>query len=194
MITRRGFPFVVALLLMAAMAEAQDAKRPASWAQPGALEGVPTLHKVGPGLYRSAQPTALGFRNLKKLGIASVVDLRAFHSDRDEMGDTGLGYEHIHMKTWHPEREDVIRFLKIATDPKRAPVLVHCQHGADRTGTMCAIYRVAVQGWTKEEAIGEMTGGGFGFHEIWKNLPSWIKDLDVDSVRKEAGIKGDKAK
>ncbi len=49
--------------------------------------------------------------------------------------------------------------------------LVHCQRGADRAGTMCVLYCVAVQGWTKEEAIREMTEGGFGFYEIWKNLP-----------------------
>ncbi|MCP4369159.1 MAG: dual specificity protein phosphatase family protein [Deltaproteobacteria bacterium] len=66
--------------------------------------------------------------------------------------------------------------------------LVRCQHGADRTGTMCALYRVAVQGWTKEEAIREMTEGGFGFHEVWKILPSWIKELDIESIRKDAGI------
>ena len=51
---------------------------------------------------------------------------------------------------------------------------------ADRTGTVCAVYRVAVDGWTKEEAIREMREGGFGFHEVWKNLPRWIEGLDVE--------------
>lgn len=162
--------------------------RPASWAQPVKLGGVPNLHQVSTNLYRSAQPNAQGMQNLKRKGIVTVVSLRSFHSDREEIGKTGLGYEHIHMKAWHPEREDIVRFLQIVTDPKRTPVLVHCQHGADRTGTMCAVYRIAVQGWTKEEAIREMTQGGFGFHEVWENLPNWIEELDIDSIRKEAGI------
>lgn len=127
-------------------------------------------------------------RNLKQKGIRTVVNLRSFHSDRKEIGTTGLGYEHIYMKAWHPERKEVVRFLRIVTDPKRGPVLVHCQHGADRTGSMCAIYRIAVQGWTKEEAIREMTKGGFGFHKVWRNLPKWIKELDIDSIRQEAGV------
>jgi protein tyrosine phosphatase (PTP) superfamily phosphohydrolase (DUF442 family) len=127
-------------------------------------------------------------KNLQQIGIKTIVNLRAFHSDRDEIGDTGLGYEHIYMKTWHPEQEDVVRFLKIATDKDKAPVLVHCMHGADRTGTMNAIYRVAVEGWSKEEAVREMTQGGFNFHEVWTNLPPWIADLDIEAIRKEAGI------
>lgn len=163
--------------------------RPNRWARSIEVKGVPNLFKVSDSLYRSAQPTAEGMRNLKELGIVTVVNLRSFHSDRDEIDNTGLAYEHIYMKAWHPERKEVVRFLQIVTDPKRAPVLVHCQHGSDRTGTMAALYRVAVQGWSKEDAIREMTKGGFGFNEIWVNLPDWINDLDVDSIRREAGIK-----
>ena len=160
-----------------------------TWASPIELAEVPNLHKVSDDLYRSAQPTAQGLESLKKKGIKTIVNLRSFHSDRDEIGNTGLGYEHIYMKAWHPERKEVVRFLQIVTDPNRTPVLVHCQHGADRTGTMCALYRVAIQGWTKEEAIQEMTKGDFGFHEIWINLPKWIRDLDIESIKKDAGIK-----
>lgn len=165
------------------------ADRPKEWAQPVEAEGVPNLFRVSQGLYRSAQPTAEGMRSLKRLGVTTIVNLRSFHSDRDEIGDTGLAYEHIYMKAWHPERKEAVRFLQIVADPKRTPVLVHCQHGADRTGAMVAIYRVAVQGWTKEEAIREMTEGGFGFHEVWTNLPDWIRNLDIDAVAKEAGVK-----
>jgi protein tyrosine phosphatase (PTP) superfamily phosphohydrolase (DUF442 family) len=169
---------------------ANEMKRPASWATPIALEGVPNFHKVSDGLYRSAQPTAEGMKNLKTIGIETVVNLRSFHSDRDEIGNTGLAYEHIYMKAWHPEEEDIVRFLRIVTDPKRTPVLVHCLHGADRTGTISAVYRVAVQGWTKAEAIKEMTEGGYGFHGVFQNLLSWIEELDMEKIEHEAGIDG----
>ena len=162
--------------------------RPASWAQPIPLEGVPNLHRVSADLYRSAQPTAQGMANLKRLGIETVVNLRAFHSDRDEIGTTGLAYEHLYMQAWHPEWKEAVRFLQIVTNPKRTPVLVHCLHGADRTGTLCALYRVAVQGRSKQEAIRELTEGGFGYHKIFGNLPQWLEKLDVESLKKEAGI------
>lgn len=160
-----------------------------NWAQRLELPGVPNLHKVSKQLYRGAQPSAKGMQELKKLGIKTIVNLRSFHSDRDEMGDTGLDYEHIFMKTWHPESKEVVRFLKIVTDPNRTPVFVHCQRGADRTGTMCAIYRIAVQGWSKTESIEEMTKGGFGFFEGWKNLVAYINKLDVNDIKHRAALR-----
>ena len=160
--------------------------RPKTWAQPVKLAGVPNLYRVTDELYRGDQPSTIGMQNLKKLGIKTIVNLRSFHSDRDNIGETGLEYEHIFMKVWHPEEEDAVRFLQIVTDPKRSPVLVHCQRGADRTGAMIAVYRLAVQGWSKEEAIREMTGGGFKFRQTWENLPEWIQKLDIDSIKRKA--------
>ena len=170
-------------VVLCGTALASETNRPTAWAEPIELEGVPNLHKVSDTLYRSAQPTAIGMQNLKKLGIKTVINLRSFHSDRDELGDSGLNYEHITMKAWHPEFKEAVRFLEIATDPDNQPALVHCQHGADRTGTLCAIYRITVEGWSKENAIKEMTDGGFNFHEIWTNLPKWIDDLDIEALK-----------
>ncbi|MFH1302123.1 MAG: tyrosine-protein phosphatase [Planctomycetota bacterium] len=182
------FVFFWLLLAGFVVAEEPEADRPKMWAHPLKVEGVPNLYQVSDNLYRSAQPTAEGMRNLKKMGIETVINLRSFHSDRDEIGSTGLGYEHIYMKAWHPERKEIVRFLQLVTNSKRTPVLVHCEHGADRTGTMCAFYRVAVEGWTKEDALREMTEGGYGFHKVWQNLPKWIADIDLNSIKQEAGI------
>lgn len=176
------------MLAGAAAAVAERADRPATWAQPVSLDGVPNLHAVSPQLYRSAQPTAQGMQNLKQMGVATVVCLRSFHSDQDEIGETELMLEQIDLRPWHPGRKDIARFLRIVTDPARTPVLVHCQFGADRTGTLCALYRVAVQDWSKEEAIREMTQGGFGYHKAWRVFSSWIAGLDVEAIRREAGI------
>jgi protein tyrosine phosphatase (PTP) superfamily phosphohydrolase (DUF442 family) len=159
------------------------------WARRLELPGVENFHKVSEGLYRGAQPSAEGMRQLKSLGIKTVVSLRSFHSDRDEIGDTDLAYEHIYMKAWHAEDKEVVRFLQIVTDANRAPVFIHCQRGADRTGTMCAIYRIAVQGWSKEVAIEEMTKGGFGFYSGFENLVEYINELDIEEMKLRAGLK-----
>lgn len=183
--------FSACFLLLAGLSWAalSASERPQTWAHPLPLQGVENLYRVCPDLYRSKQPRALGLENLKKMGLKTVVNLRAFHSDAGKLGNTGLSYEHISMKPWHPEEEDAVRFLRIATDPTRTPVLVHCQHGADRTGAMVALYRMAVQGWTREEAIREMTQGGFGFHTTWENLAEWLRKIDIDRIKREAGLK-----
>jgi len=192
MTIRRGAVIAAASVFVLAWVAGADpliANRPKTWAQPVKLVGVPNLYRVSDALYRGDQPSHLGMENLKKLGLKTILNLRSFHSDRDEIGATGLAYEHIYMKPWHPEEDDAVRFLKVVTDPKRAPILVHCQRGADRTGTMIAVYRIAVQGWSKVEAIREMTEGGFGFHQTWGNLPKWIQELNIDRLRRQAGIK-----
>jgi protein tyrosine phosphatase (PTP) superfamily phosphohydrolase (DUF442 family) len=186
--------FAVALLLSAlhtashAAEPAKPAEKARQWATAVEKPGLPNLHQVAPGLYRGAQPTAAGVKELEKMGIKTVINLRAAHSDKDKIGKARLDYESIPMRAWKPTEDQVARFLRIATDKNRGPVFVHCQHGADRTGTMCAIYRVAVCGWTKQEAIEEMTKGGFGFHPIWTNLPEFIENLDIEAVKKKAGI------
>ena len=183
---------IVSLLMNAAWAETISSARPETWAQPVNLEGVPKLYRVSDALYRSEQPSRLGMKNLKQLGIKTFVNLRWLHSDRRKIGELDSEYEHIYMTAWHPEEKEVVRFLRIVSNPKRTPVLVHCHYGADRTGTMVAVYRIAMQGWSKEEAIREMTEGGFGFHRTWSNLPKWIQKLNIDSLKRQAGIGGTK--
>ncbi len=154
--------------------------RPAGWAQPVTLDGVPNLHRVSPGLYRSAQPTTAGMRRLGEFGIRTVINLRAFHSDRSELDGTELRGIRIPTHAWAPTRAAARRFLDVVTDPDQQPVLVHCQHGADRTGAMVALYRIAVEGWSRDAALAEMTDGGFGYHSIWTNLPPWVRSFPLE--------------
>jgi protein tyrosine/serine phosphatase len=187
-----GLVLAGCLLAPAIVARADEPaakSRPASWAAKLERPGLPNLHKVDAGLYRGAQPTAEGIRELKKLGVKTIICLRADHSDKGILGKSKIACEHIPMKAWNPTHEEVVRFLQIVTDKNRRPVFVHCQHGSDRTGLMCAVYRLAVDGWTKQQAIDEMTTGGFGFHSVWTNLPKFINELDVEKIKEKAGLK-----
>lgn len=178
---------IVVLLMLGAVSAAG---RDTNWAAKVNLAGLPNLHRVTDNIYRCAQPTAAGMRNAEKMGIKTVISLRAFHTDKDEIDSTKMKRERISFNTWHPEEEDVVEFLKIVTNTNGGPYLVHCLHGADRTGTMIAIYRMAVQGWAKDDAIQEMTKGDFGYHTVWKNLIRYLNALDIEALRKKAGLRG----
>ena len=65
------------------------------------------------------------------MGIKTIINLRTFHSDADEMTGMGLLDEELSVKTWHIEDEDVIRVLRIIRQKENGPFLIHCQHGAD---------------------------------------------------------------
>jgi protein tyrosine/serine phosphatase len=171
-----------ALSLLLAAAPAQDPPRDPAWCAPLQLDGVGNLFKVDEGLYRSAQPSDEGMKRLKALGVRTVIDLRAFHGDHAATSAAGLLDEELSVKTWHIEDEDVVRVMKLLADPTGAPYLIHCQHGADRTGLMVAMYRILRQHWTKDAAIAEMTQGGFGFHPVWSNIVEYVRKADVEAL------------
>ncbi|MGE5297441.1 MAG: fused DSP-PTPase phosphatase/NAD kinase-like protein [Solirubrobacterales bacterium] len=159
-----------------------------SWAQPVDRPGLPNLYRVSDDLYRGAQPAAEGIPQLKALGVKTVVNLRDGDTDHNLLDGSGLEYKLIPMTAWQVHDDDVVQFLRTVTDKSRLPAFVHCRRGADRTGMMVAVYRVAVQGWDKEQAIAEMTQGGFRFNSGWQNLVQYVRDLDVNAIKRQAGL------
>src|SRR3954464_11318293 len=57
----------------------------------------------------------------------------------------------IELGGW-PRPEQIDEFLRIAADPKRQPVLVHCAQGVRRTGMMVAAYQESVLGYDPTKA------------------------------------------
>jgi protein tyrosine/serine phosphatase len=146
------------------------------------IPGVSNFAQISPALYRGAQPTPEGFKELKKLGIKTVVNLRSFHTDRRKLDGCGLRRAHLYCKAWHPQTEDVARFLKLMADKENHPVFVHCLHGADRTGMMVAAYRIVEQGWSVEDAARETHN--FGFHKVFPMIQRYLRRFDSEKIRK----------
>lgn len=159
-------------------------QRPAQWAVPLTLSGAGNLHKVNDSLYRSEQPTTLGMRHLAdSLGIRTVINLRARHSDRSKVKGTALNLREIEIDTWDIDDKEVVRALRVIRWEHKGPYLVHCLHGADRTGTVNALYRMVFQGWSREAAVREMVEGGYHFHALWKNILKYLETVDVARIK-----------
>ena len=163
------------------------AERPATWAQPVNGTTVKNLNRVTPRLYRSAQPDAAGMRELEKLGVKTVIDLRDLNDDAKEARGTKLRLLRVKMDAWHIEDEDIARALALLRRKENGPFLVHCHHGSDRTGVVCAMYRIVEQRWNREDAIRELTDGGYGFHKMWTNIPRYLRKADIEKIRRRVG-------
>jgi protein tyrosine/serine phosphatase len=178
---------VLLLVLIPSLAFARDA----NWAKPVTLQGVPNLNQVTPILFRSAQPDAEGFANMaKSLKIKTVIDLRESKTDEPLLTNSKINAYYVPMNALHITNEHIIAALTlIRAHQGEGPILVHCQHGADRTGVVMAMYRIIYQGWSKEQAIDEMKNGGYNFHGIFFNIPSFINNADIPALKAALAIK-----
>jgi len=158
--------------------------RPETWAQPVISTELVNWYRVDARLYRSAQPNDEGMVAAEQLGIRRVLDLREYHSDTDEAAGTGLALYRVPMNAGKIRDEDVVRALRIIT-ASDTPILVHCWHGSDRTGTIVAMYRILVQGWSREAALDELVNGGYGYHSIYGNIPDYLRQVDIERLRRE---------
>lgn len=151
-------------------------------------ELLSNLYRVDENLFRSEQPKAPAMKELERMGVQSILNLRRTKSDNRKAKNTNLDLRHVRINTWTIEYNELVAAMKeIKTAPK--PVLVHCMHGSDRAGAVVAAYRITFNGWTKEQSLQELRFGGFGFHETWfPNIVSLIEAIDEQQLRQAVGI------
>lgn len=124
------------------------------------VTGIENFHKVNQFVYRGAQPTDEGFRNLGTLGVKVIIDLRehdqrAAAEERTVTGD-GMRYVNVPMTGMTPPTEAQIKqILTLIEDQTAGPVFVHCKRGADRTGAVIAAYRIEHDKWENSKALSE---------------------------------------
>jgi len=122
--------------------------------------GVNNFQQVNQHLYRGAQPSDAGFANLARLGVKTVLDLRepgvrAAHESK-VVGSLGMRYANIPLQGYSaPSPAQLAKVMAILDDSAAAPVFVHCRRGADRTGTIIAIYRITHDHWSNQQALAE---------------------------------------
>lgn len=139
-------------------------------------------------IYRSAQPMRKDFELIESAATRNVLNLRRINLDKRKAKKTTLTIHHLPVKTRKMTEEDVVKALKIIDDT-HYNIVVHCKHGADRTGAVIAAYRVIYNNWSKDSALAEMKNPKFGFHQFWfKNLENIIENLDVEGIRNELGV------
>lgn len=136
--------------------------------------GVPGLTNLGEikedAIYRSAMPdwdkSWGGIPNGR--GMRTILNLRE-ESEQEEAENDGsyLQYFQLRLNVLSDVTiEDFDLIVQTLSNPDNQPILVHCQSGVDRTGIACAAYRMAVDGWSLEEAWEELQCYGGGIHNV----------------------------
>jgi tyrosine-protein phosphatase SIW14 len=134
-------------------------------------DNLPNFQKVDDHVYRGAQPTDSGFKDLAQLGIKTIVDLRDIgeHSQaNEEKIVTGLGMRYVSIPMHGlstPKGDKVAAVQALFNDTTSGPVFVHCKRGADRTGMVVAVYRISHDQWDNKKALTEAKSYGMSFFE-----------------------------
>ena len=166
-------------------AEQTPRTRPSEWATPIVNTTLGNCFRVSDDLYRCEQPEEKHIPQLRALGIRAILNLRRYHTDPQGLEKAGFSLLIRKMEADELTLADLVAGLKLFRDAPK-PVIVHCWHGSDRTGSLVAAYRIVFQNWTREAALDELRNGGFGYHESWfPNIIKLFETLDVEALRKQ---------
>jgi tyrosine-protein phosphatase SIW14 len=188
MVRARSLPLGLLIVCVTAQVHAQEKPQPitpsvmsSAYGEKLKIHGIPNPGKINDGLYRGAQPNEQGLEELKKLGITTIVDLRAEDRgksewERQEAEKLGMRFVHIPIAGFAaPTNEEVAQFLSLFHDSQQK-IFVHCLLGEDRTGVFVATYRMSMQKWPVAQAMREMNN--FGFNGFWHPaMKAFVRDF-----------------
>jgi protein tyrosine/serine phosphatase len=150
--------------------------------------------RVGPGLYRGAEPGERCLGHLAGLGIRMVVNLRdeeeASDHEQSEAVALGMRYVNLPMSGFErPSVAEVQRVLAVIRTSENQPVFVHCKRGRDRTGVIVAAYRMTQEGWTAERAVQEAERFGLAWWQF--GMKGFIREFGTN-MSSGGGRRGDR--
>jgi tyrosine-protein phosphatase SIW14 len=143
---------VVLILFLASAASLAGSDLPSS-------NNIPRFQMLADGLYRGGQPDKKGFEFLKQKGVKTVINLRMENDEEGTVKQLGMNYVQIAIDDPRPSSKipelAISKYFEIVNDPASYPIFFHCRRGADRTGALAALYRIANQGWEAKKAYSE---------------------------------------
>jgi protein tyrosine/serine phosphatase len=129
--------------------------------------------------YRGAQPKEEDFKDLKALGVKTVIDLRddPVSYEKRDVEALGMQYVNIPMSDKsYPKEEQITAFLKLVDDPTTGVFYIHCAGGRHRTGVMGAVYRFTHDHWSYDQVYKEMKDYDFYTRFGHGDMKKYVED------------------
>ncbi|MEG1980762.1 MAG: hypothetical protein RR060_08525, partial [Victivallaceae bacterium] len=121
-------------------------------------------------------------------GFKSVLNLRNNNSDAKLIGENKLREFRLRTNAGSLTEAELVSALMILKNAPK-PIVVHCWHGADRTGSVIAAGRIVFDNWSVEAAIAEMRLSQYGYHEwAYGDLLKLLRSIDWERVRMDIGV------
>lgn len=135
------------------------------------------IKQVDNFLYRGPRPQPADFDWIRS-HFATVISLEGNDEDKKERLELApVPVVSFPISAWQIYFSGIsqayLNAILAAIASQKSPILLHCQHGEDRTGIIVAAYRVTVSGWDKTAAMGEALHFGyrrwlnFGLNKTW---------------------------
>ena len=142
-------------------------------------EDLPNFCRVNETLYRGGQPSEEGIKKLARMGIRTIVNFRdpdgKVLREKELAEQNGMRFFNPHLSNWFKPKDQAIdEILGIIQDPENQPVFIHCKRGADRTGTVVAVYRMKIDCWDGRDAYDEAKQYKLGWWQVW--MKDYIHD------------------
>jgi protein-tyrosine phosphatase len=141
--------------------------------------------KVSDGLTRGARLEGqASYISLKSQGYKGIVDLTLEGTD-DEKFAKGVGLNALNVQILDnsaPTEAQMKQFLDFATNSANEPCYVHCEAGKGRTGVAVACYRMAVEGWSPDQAIAEANKFGLALPNQTQFIRQFGADLAAGNI------------
>ena len=130
------------------------------------VEGIRNLARLETTVACAGAITADAVPEIKKMGFASIVNLReateaGAEVEKEEAAATaaGLRYFHVPFNGTKPDPRSADQFVKAITAQGAEPAFIHCA-GGNRAAAMWLIKRLVVDRWDVERATAEATALG----------------------------------
>lgn len=134
---------------------------------------------VAPGIWRGHAPwSRRDYRDIQEMGFKAVLDIRgnqprASARERRKLERMGITYVNVRLG-FRPLRDGTgERVLAALQNPPALPMYVHCNVDKDRSSAIIGVYRVRVQGWSREAAIEEAKA--FGIRRMFIGLNRYLR-------------------